>query len=165
MIDHYNAFISYRHAPLDIKVAEHIHSKLEHFHIPAKIRKKTGMKRIQRIFRDKDELPITSDLTDTISHALMHSDYLIVICSKSTCESTWVKREIELFLKSHSRDHILAVLAEGEPYEVLPEELLKEEVKIVNADGSISTYLRDKEPLCCEYRQSFRKADKDELPR
>lgn len=165
MIDHYNAFISYRHAPLDIKVAEHIHSKLEHFHIPAKIRKKTGIKRIQRIFRDKDELPITSDLTDTISNALLNSDYLIVICSKSTCESTWVKREIELFLKSHSRDHILAVLAEGEPYEVLPEELLKEEVQIVNPDLTTSTYLRDKEPLCCDYRQSFRKADKDELPR
>ena len=131
MIDHYNAFISYRHAPLDIKVAEHIHSKLEHFHIPSKIRKKTGMKRIQRIFRDKDELPITSDLSDTISDALIHSDFLIVICSKSTCESAWVKREIEYFLQTHSRDHILAVLAEGEPYEVLPEELLKEEVKIL----------------------------------
>ena len=165
MIDHYNAFISYRHAPLDIKVAEHIHSKLEHFHIPAKIRKKTGMKRIQRIFRDKDELPITSDLSDTISHALMHSDFLIVICSKSTCESVWVKREIEYFLQTHSRDHILAVLAEGEPYEVLPEQLLKEEVKILNPDGTTSTYMHEKEPLCCEYRQSFRKADKDELPR
>ena len=165
MIDHYNAFISYRHAPLDIKVAEHIHSKLEHFHIPAKIRKKTGMKRIQRIFRDKDELPITSDLSDTISHALMHSDFLIVICSKSTCESEWVKREIECFLQTHSRDHILAVLAEGEPYEVLPEQLLKEEVKILNPDGTTSTYMHEKEPLCCEYRQSFRKADKDELPR
>ena len=149
MIDHYNAFISYRHAPLDIKVAEHIHSKLEHFHIPAKIRKKTGMKRIQRIFRDKDELPITSDLSDTISHALMHSDFLIVICSKSTCESEWVKREIECFLQTHSRDHILAVLAEGEPYEVLPEQLLKEEkacVKVMTTSDKWYgvTYKEDK---------------------
>ena len=86
MIDHYNAFISYRHAPEDIKVAEAVQRGLERFHIPHKIRKQTGMKRIQQIFRDKDELPITSNLTDTISHALYNSDYLIVICSTNTKE-------------------------------------------------------------------------------
>ena len=165
MIDHYNAFISYKHAPLDNKVAAHIQSQLEHFHIPGKIRKKTGMKRIQRVFRDKDELPITSDLSSTIAHALENSDYLIVICSYSTCQSEWVKREIEYFLRNHSRSQILAVLAEGEPYEVLPEELTKEEVQVVQPDGSTATFLRDKEPLCCDYRMSFRKADKEELPR
>ena len=55
MIDHYNAFISYRHSPEDIKVAEAVQRGLEHFHIPAKIKKDTGIRRIDRIFRDKDE--------------------------------------------------------------------------------------------------------------
>ena len=35
MSDHYNAFISYKHAPLDSKVAEHVQRSLEHFVIPA----------------------------------------------------------------------------------------------------------------------------------
>ena len=56
MIDHYNAFISYRHAPLDSAIAEHVQHSLERFTIPDKIKKKTGMKRIQRVFRDKEEI-------------------------------------------------------------------------------------------------------------
>ena len=128
MIDHYNAFISYRHAPADIRVAETVQRSLEHFHIPRKIQKQTGKKRIQRIFRDKDELPITSNLTDTISHALEVSDYLIVICSTSTKESIWVQREIEFFLRNHTKNQILTVLVDGEdPYEVIPEILQYDE--------------------------------------
>ena len=53
---HYNAFISYKHAELDNKVAAAIEWDLEHYHIPSKIQKKTGFKKIERIFRDKDEL-------------------------------------------------------------------------------------------------------------
>ena len=51
---HYNAFISYKHAPLDNKVAAEIEKQLERYHIPKKIQKKTGIKKIERIFRDKD---------------------------------------------------------------------------------------------------------------
>ena len=67
---HYNAFISYKHADLDNKIAAYVEKHLERYHIPAKIRKKTGIKKIERIFRDTDELPITSDLTGTIEEAL-----------------------------------------------------------------------------------------------
>ena len=48
---------------------------------------------VQRIFRDKDELPITSNLTETIENALEKSEFLIVICSPHTKESIWVRRE------------------------------------------------------------------------
>ncbi|MCR4758537.1 MAG: toll/interleukin-1 receptor domain-containing protein, partial [Butyrivibrio sp.] len=115
MSTHYNAFISYKHAELDNKAAAMIEKDLEHYHIPARIQKKTGIKKIERIFRDTDELPITSDLSATIEEALANSDYLIVLCSKNTCLSTWVEREIQLFLQNHSRDNILTVVADGEP--------------------------------------------------
>ena len=52
MIEHYNAFISYKHADIDNKVAASIVKGLERYHIPGKIRKKTGLKKIERIFRD-----------------------------------------------------------------------------------------------------------------
>ena len=48
MIEHYNAFISYRHAELDSKIAQHVQRSLERFSIPDKIKKQTGMKGIQR---------------------------------------------------------------------------------------------------------------------
>ena len=162
---HYNAFISYKHAELDNKIAAQIEKDLEHYHIPLKIQKKTGVKKIERIFRDKDELPITSDLTDTINEALVNSDYLIVICSKSTCLSTWVEREINLFLQTHPLDHVLTVLAEGEPYEVVPKVLLSRQVQRYNSYGQIETYLEAVEPLSCDYRLSKKEAKNTELPR
>ena len=165
MIDHYNAFISYKHAPEDNKVAEAIQKGLEHFKIPSAIKKKTGMKRIQRIFRDKDELPITSDLSETISHALEHSDYLIVICSTNTKQSIWVQREIEYFLRNHTKKQILTVLVNGEPEEVIPPILLYEDRVALNEFGQQQTFRMPLEPLSCDYRMPHYKAHKIELPR
>ena len=165
MIEYYNAFISYKHAPLDSKVAADVQRSLEHFHIPAGIQKKTGKKKIERVFRDKDELPITSDLTDTISNALEKADYLIVICSPETKKSMWVKREIQYFLKNHTKSQVLTVLAAGEPEEVIPEELLSDEREIENEAGIKYTIKVPIEPLSCDYRMPLKRAHKEELPR
>ena len=165
MIDYYNAFISYRHADLDSKVAEHVQRNLERFHIPHRIRNKTGKKKIERIFRDKDELPITSDLTDTISNALEKADYLIVICSPNTKDSVWVQREIEYFLRNHSKKEILTVLAGGEPDEVIPEILKHDTRKVTDSKGDTYEVDTPVEPLSCDYRMPFSRAKKEELPR
>ncbi len=165
MTEHYNAFISYKHAPEDNRVAEAVHKGLERFHIPHRIRKKTGIKRINRIFRDKDELPITSDLSDSIAHALADTDYLIVICSTNTKESMWVPREIEYFLKNHSKRDIFTVLVNGEPADVIPD-ILKYEDKVVNDENGNEVSVRIPiEPLSCDFRTGLRKARRTELPR
>ncbi|MBQ7708032.1 MAG: TIR domain-containing protein [Lachnospiraceae bacterium] len=165
MIEHYNAFISYKHANEDIKVAEAVQHCLEHYHIPSNIRKKTGMKRIERIFRDKEELPITSDLSENIAYALEHSDYLIVICSTNTKQSVWVPREIDYFLRNHTRKQILTVLVNGEPQDVIPDILLHEDKIITDENGQQRTVRVPLEPLSCDYRDSIKKANKDEIPR
>lgn len=157
---HYNAFISYRHHPDDIRVATDIHRSLERFKVPKAIRKRG--KRIERLFRDKDELPITSCLTDDITRALENADFLIVICSVHTKESVWVQREIETFLKTHDRNRVLTVLAGGEPYDVIPEILLYEDVKDP-VTGEIKKV--EIEPLSCDWRMSRKKAVREELPR
>ena len=157
---HYNAFISYRHHPEDIRVATQIHRALERFHVPKALRKKAKLP--MRLFRDKDELPITSSLTDDITRALENSDFLIVICSEHTKESVWVQREIETFLRTHSRDRVLTVLAGGDPYAVIPEILLYEDV-VNHITGKIQR--EEFEPLSCDWRMKKRKAVKEELPR
>ena len=123
----YDAFISYRHSPLDMEIAKKVHTGLETYHVPKAVRKKTGKKKIKRVFRDQEELPIGSDLNDNISSALAQSEYLIVICSPRTPESYWVCKEIESFIEMHDRDHVLAVLIEGEPDESFPPQLLTDE--------------------------------------
>ena len=54
----YNAFISYRHTEPDMYIAKKVHKGLETLKIPRGITKKTGKKRIERVFRDPEELPI-----------------------------------------------------------------------------------------------------------
>ena len=165
MSTHYNAFISYKHPDLDNKVAAMIEKDLEHYHIPARIQKKTGIKKIERIFRDTDELPITSDLSATIEEALANSDHLIVLCSTNTCKSTWVEREIQLFLQNHSRDNIFTVVADGEPNEVIPQILLSREVQITDVNGEIRTVTEKVEPLACDYRLQRKDVKATEIPR
>ena len=165
MIDFYNAFISYKHAPLDIKIAEHVQKQLEHFHVPHNLKGKIQHEKITRIFRDKDELPITSDLTETLTNALEKSEYLIVICSTNTKESMWVKREIQTFLKTHTKDKIFTVLCDGEPQDVIPEELTTGEKEIIDSNGFSHMINVPVEPLSCDYRLPRARADREELPR
>lgn len=165
MPDHYSAFISYRHAELDIHVAEEVQKLLEHYHIPKEIQKSKGLKNIPPIFRDKNELPITSNLDADISEALENSEYLIVICSTHTNESIWVSREIEYFLKSHSKSQILTILADGEPQEVIPEVLLTDTVTRKDINGVEYIEQIPIEPLSCDLRKGIKKSKKDEIPR
>lgn len=165
MEQHYSAFISYKHAPADIAVASEIQKRLERYHVPAAIRKKTGKEKIGRIFRDKEELPITSDLSDDISKALEDADYLIVICSASTKLSTWVPREIDYFLKNHTKKQVLTVLVDGEPQDVIPSRLLSDTVTRTNPDGT--TYEEEViyEPLSCDFRAGIKESRRVEIPR
>ena len=123
----YDAFISYRHAQLDTEMAKMLHKGLETFKIPRAVQKTSGKKKINRVFRDQEELPIGSDLTDNIGTAIRESEYLIVVCSPRTPGSEWVHKEIQTFIAIHGRDHVLAFLVEGEPSESFPEELLIDE--------------------------------------
>lgn len=136
----YDAFISYRHMPLDMEMAKKLHKGLETFPVPAAVRESSGKKKIERVFRDQEELPIGSNLTEEISAALAESEYLIVVCSHFTPESTWVQREIETFVSMHDRSHVLAILIEGEPEESFPKQLL------IDDDGNTV------EPLAADVR-------------
>ena len=165
MANKYNAFISYRHAPEDIKIASEVQKSLERFKIPPAIQQKTGVKRFERVFRDKEELPITADLNDDIDEAIKNSDNLIVICSTRTNESIWVRKEIETFLKYHTKKEIFTVLVDGEPEDVIPDILQHDTITIKKADGTTETREALIEPLSCDYRIGIKKARKVELPR
>lgn len=162
---HYNAFISYRHGPLDSKIAAAVQKQLERFRVPKAIAKATGIRKIQRVFRDKDELGMVGELNENIEEALVNAEYLIVICSPATRGSIWVQKEIELFLKTHSPNRVLAVLADGEPEDVVPELLRYREVEMEDDDGVLHTIKVPREALLCDYRLPAAKARREELPR
>ncbi len=109
----YIAFISYRHKPLDMKAARMIEKSIEAYRVPRELREQAGGSKLGRVFRDEDELPLSSSLSDSIIEALDRSRFLIVICTPDLPLSRWCEQEISYFLRTHDRDHLLAVLADG----------------------------------------------------
>lgn len=170
----YDAFISYRHCELDQFAAVALHKELEAFRLPKAIQKQLQekgieKKKIERVFRDRDELPITNNLADPITNALRNSEFLLVICSPRLSESLWCRKEIETFISMHGREHVFAVLVEGEPSESFPEELLYEEKKIMDENGIEHIEKVPIEPLAADIRgknkKEMRKKIKEEVLR
>ena len=119
----YCAFISYRHQSPDDVIAKALHTAIETYGVPAGIRKKTGQKKLGRVFRDQEELPLSANLGSDIETALDSSDWFIAICSPRYLESRWCLRELDYFMQKKGRDRVLAVLVEGEPETSFPEVL------------------------------------------
>lgn len=154
----YDAFISYRHTELDKFAAENLHRQMEAFRLPGNLSGRTeGRTRITRVFRDRDELPLTNSLEDNITEALRQSEYLVVICSPRLRESLWCRKEIETFISMHGRRNVFAVLIEGEPEEAFPEELLYEEETVQNPDGTTGIVRKQLEPLAADIRGKTKK--------
>src|SRR5581483_11430636 len=95
--------------------------QLESYRIPAKlVGRETGVgkvpRRLRPIFRDREELPASGDLSAELSAALRQSMFLVVICSPAAAKSRWVNEEILQFKRAHGDGRVLAIVADGEPY-------------------------------------------------
>ena len=152
IIYNYDVFISYRHLEEDKKWAKWLLESLETWRVPKELVKKGFPNRIGRVFRDEEELPSSSDLNKSIEKALIHSKYLVVICSKNTPESIWVEREIKMFKELGRFNRIIALLIDGEPYESFNKELT-----YIEENGIIKNI----EPLAADVRKRNDQKEKE----
>ena len=143
----YDAFISYRHTQPSRAVASRLQKILESYKPPKNVRPE-GFKS-WHLFRDETELPTGSNLGDDIKSALENSRFLIVICSIDTKDSQWCMQEIEYFKALHggSNANIIAVVAQGDPTQVFPDQLCRETVQSIDENGNIVSFEREVEPL------------------
>ena len=116
----YKAFISYNHA--DEAWARWFHRHLERYRIPGKLVGQSSAygvipKRLQPVFRDRDELSSASDLSAKVRQALGESGALVVICSPVSAASRWVNEEIREFRQQGRGNRIFAVIVDGDPEE------------------------------------------------
>ena len=112
----YKAFISYSHK--DKVFAKWLHKRIENYKIPDSLREKYPYlpKNLKRsVFRDEDELPTSSVLSDNLINALDQAELLIVICSPWSATSKWVNKEIAYFKSQHGEGQVLAIIKSGEP--------------------------------------------------
>ncbi|WP_170291778.1 TIR domain-containing protein [Heliobacterium mobile] len=155
----YDAFISYRHTQPDKRIAEQLHTALETYKVPRILVEKGVPRRLERVFRDRDELPTTNNLSDSIREALHQSRFLIVICSPRTPQSDWIAREIQIFMELGREKQILALLIEGEPAESFPKQLCNIERTFIDDNGAVNRTSVEIEPLAADIRAtSFRKS-------
>lgn len=126
----YRAFISYNHR--DAVFGRRLHARLERYVLPGRlVGRETPRGKVPRrlnpIFRDREELPAAHDLTVEIRAALAASNALIVVCTPNAAASPWVAREVELFRALHPDRPILAALVDGEPAAAFPAPLREEQ--------------------------------------
>jgi tetratricopeptide (TPR) repeat protein len=119
----YTAFLSYSHQ--DAAAAGRLHRRLETYRMPKRL---IGLEtaqgpvpeRLAPIFRDRDELPAATDLSQTVREALAGSGALVVLCSPNAAGSLWVAEEIRVFRELHPDRPILAAVLDGDPPDCFP---------------------------------------------
>lgn len=156
---HYWAFLSY--SSKDAAFVKKLHAKLETYRMPRDLVGRPGLdepipKKLFPVFRDRDELPLASDLGSTIQDALKASRYLIVVCSPNSARSQWVNEEIRYFKSIGRANRILAVIVAGEPHASQDpnsslEECFPQALRFhVDADGTITD--QPTEPIAGDLR-------------
>ena len=115
----YKAFISYSHR--DESWGRWLHRSIEGYRVPKGLIGRETIygpvpKRLFPVFRDREELPTASDLSEMISDGLVNSSHLIVICSPNSAKSKWVNEEIKTFKKLGKQNRIVCLIVDGEPY-------------------------------------------------
>ena len=148
----YAAFISYRHLARDRHWAIRIMRELESFRTPRALQQQGFPGRIGTIFRDEDEIPASTDLSDNILDALAHSDFLIVICTPDTPNSRWIRREIEHFHELGRGDKVIPVLVDGNQEISFPPELRMRRREVPQADGTTKVVWDEIEPIAADVR-------------
>ncbi len=114
----YWAFISYCHR--DENWARWLHRAIEGYRVPGRLvgrstRNGVVPTRLYPVFRDRDELPTSANLGESLLNALKQSRFLIVICSPEAAASRWVNEEVRAFKALGREDRVLCLVVEGEP--------------------------------------------------
>lgn len=148
----YDAFISYRHEEPDMTIAKKLIATLERYSAPIGA-SKNEIRKIRKVFIDREELPTTNDLSESIKHALQNSRFLIVICSPHVRQKPqWIENEIEYFTQLRGKQYIQTLLIEGEPEEAFPDSLLYEKTETILSDGSVVEEIKNLEFLAADIR-------------
>ena len=135
---HYYAFISYSHK--DQEWAEWIQRAIEHYKLPAIIRKEVQKplpKRIAPVFRDATDLGVDV-LVDGLHEELEKSRFLIVVCSPNSAKPNaegkhFVDEEVRHFCELGREKQIIPVIIEGTPQESFGPVLKSREILALDA--------------------------------
>lgn len=115
----FKAFVSYSHR--DKAAAAWLHRGLEAYRVPKHLvgrETDAGLvtARVGKVFRDRDELAVSADLSGEINEALKATQFLVVLCSPASAQSEWVNQEIINFKRLKGEGSIICVIVDGDPF-------------------------------------------------
>ncbi len=132
----FGAFISYSHA--DAAKVRKLHSQIEAYHLPKGLGAIDALNhrqgKLNRVFRDREDLSAAQDLSSAVTDALDRSNVLLVACSPDARASRWVNQEIDYFKEHYPERPILAAILSGEPAEAFPNALTEGGAEPLAAD-------------------------------
>lgn len=134
----YYAFVSYSHK--DAKWAAWIQRAIEHYKLPAVVRREAQKplpKRIAPVFRDATDLGVDV-LVDGLHAELESSRYLIVVCSPNSAKPnadgrSFVDEEVRHFCELGRVRQIIPVIIDGTPEEAFGPILKSQEILAIDA--------------------------------
>lgn len=154
----YRAFISYSHS--DRSCADWLHRALEAYRLPARL---VGTEtllgpvpaRLAPVFRDRDELPASGDLSAELRAALDRSAALVLIASPAAARSRWVNEEVLQFKAMRGREGrpapVLALIAADAPPDAALSDMVPPAMRhAVHPDGTLGP--ETAEPIAADLR-------------
>mgnify|MGYP001817209415 FL=1 len=103
--------------------------------------------RLRPIFRDREDLSSSPDLSARIKDELAQSDTLIVICSPAAAASRWVNEEVRYFIQLGRGKRVLCLIVDGDPQVLDTSDSCFPVAVLESPDGS------RREPLAADVRR------------
>ncbi len=146
----YKAFISYSHRDKDW--GAWLQRSLERYRVPRRLVGTQGEfgaipRRLTPVFRDREDLSSSSDLSAKVKECLANSEAMVVICSPASAQSLWVNEEVRYFQTLGREDRIFALIVDGDPQSEAPDGQCFPVTLTSDPDGN------SREPLAADARK------------
>jgi len=106
---HYDVFVSYSHR--NAAFADRLSRRIRTYRPP----RATGLGRRRLVvFRDRERLTTSADLTKTLADTVGSAEHLVLLASPESAQSPYVDKELAAFLDHRGESHLSIVLCDGE---------------------------------------------------
>ena len=133
----------------DAETAEQLADSIRSYRLPKGVTLPDSGLDYRQVIVDASDEP----LDDSRKEQLQQSRFLVVVCSPATRTSAAVGERLAVFLSSHDKNSIIAVIASGEPAESFPEMFIEHQtVRHIMPDMTVIEREETIEPVAADLR-------------
>ena len=132
----------------DAELAQNLADSIRRYRLPRGVTLPDGLDYRRILIRQAE------DPFDEEAHQRLHAcRFLALVCSPETREHPGILERVRYFRHTHDKEHIIAILSEGEPVESFPESFIeKKTVQHILPDMSVVERIETIEPVAADLR-------------